>query len=100
MHRPRVVFLSLAAGAAVAAFAACTLNPQPLPPGDDFNGASSLADAGVRSPDSGAFGGGPEVPADAGTANPNSDSDGGDEAGDGGLDEAGDGGLDEAGDAG
>lgn len=79
----------LAAAASVGAFVACTLNPQPLPPRDDFGGESSLADAGARS-EGGAFGTTPENPsADAATGTPNLDSEGG--AGEGG-DDAGDGG--------
>jgi len=86
----------LAALGTVAAFAACTLNPQPLPPRDDLNGESTSNDAGARS-DAGGFGAGPENPgtADAGTATPSADSDGGSEAGDDG----GDGGADDGGDA-
>jgi hypothetical protein len=82
----------LAALATVAAFAACTLNPQPLPPRDDFNGESTSADGGVRS-DSGAFGSSPQVPGpeDAASGTPNADAEGGsDDAGDGGSGDAGD----------
>jgi len=83
----------LAALATVAAFAACTLNPQPLPPRDDFNGESTSADAAAVRSDSGAFGSSPEVPGpeDAGGGTPSADADGAsDDAGDGGSDEAGD----------
>ena len=83
----------LAALSAVAAFAACTLNPQPLPPRDDFGGESTGVDASAKA-DSGSFGTSPEVPGpldDAATNPvPNGDMEAGSEAGDGGLDEAGD----------
>jgi len=91
----------VAALASVAAFAACTLNPQPLPPRDDFSGESTGADAGQRADASG-FGSVPEVPpaADAGTGTPNLDDDGGDggdrtdggDGGDGSTDASDDGG--------
>ena len=83
--RFRHVFI-LASLGAMAAFAACTLNPQPLPPGDDRNQATN-ADASAKS-DSGGFGIDPEAPpnpqdAAPGSADAQSDGDGGD-AGDGG----------------
>ena len=85
----------LAAVAAVAGFAACTLNPQPLPPRDDFSGESSFADGGASS-DSGGFSTSPQVPGpeDAASGTPNLDADGGSDAGD-----AGDDGSSDAGDA-
>jgi len=92
--QPRKLAL-LAALATAGAFAACTLNPQPLPPSD--NEASNFGDdASVARSDGGSFD--PETPpnADAGTVP--TDGDGGDGGGDGGGD-AGDGGGD-AGDGG
>ena len=83
----------LAALATVAAFAACTLNPQPLPPRDDFNGESTSADGGVRSRQRRvrqlAAGSGSGTDAASGT--PDADAEGGaDDAGDGGSGDAGD----------
>jgi hypothetical protein len=80
------------------AFAACTLNPQPLPPGDLAGEATSDYDAGTRA-DAGGFNG-PEANADAATG-PGREG-GADDAGDGGdageSGDAGDGG--DSGDAG
>ena len=70
------------------AFVACTLNPQPLPPGD--NEASSFGDdASTGRSDAGSFGMDPETSptTDAGAPVPMNDGDGGDggsDAGDGG----------------
>ena len=92
MRRMRARHVALlAAATSVAAFVACTLNPQPLPPRDDFGGESSFADAGGRS-DSGTFNTGPQAPsADAAAIDmPSPDSEGG-AGGDGGSD-GGDGG--------
>ncbi|MDB4933946.1 MAG: hypothetical protein JWP87_918 [Labilithrix sp.] len=80
---------ALATLAAVGAFAACTLNPQPLPPGGGDNEAT-FSDAG-KSPDAGSLGENPMPPpnlADAGVgaADGEGGADGGDEAGDGGSD--------------
>jgi hypothetical protein len=58
MRRRHAVLL--AALSTVAAIAACTLNPQPLPPAD-FAGAATDSDASPRS-DGGSFGTGPESP--------------------------------------
>ena len=70
--------LALLAGlTAAGAFAACTLNPQPLPPSDD-NSSFGAADASTRT-DSGSFATNPETPTpsqDAGAPLPN-DGDGG-----------------------
>ena len=81
--------LALLAGlAAAGAFAACTLNPQPLPPSDD-NSSFGAGDASTRT-DSGSFGNDPETPApsqDAGAPLP-TDGDGG-TGGDGGDGDAG-----------
>ena len=75
----------LAAFVATAAIAACTLNPQPLPP-SDFSGRDS-ADASAAK-DSGSFSTDPETPptADAGATNANDEAgtDGGDASDDGG----------------
>lgn len=81
----------LAAVAAVAGFAACTLNPQPLPPRDDFSGESSFADSGASS-DSGSFSTSPKAPPseDAANGTPNLDADAASDAGDGGSDDGGD----------
>ena len=94
-RRPFVIASLVAIGVG-AAVAACTLNPQPLPPmGDE---ATSLGDA---SADSSKFGTGPQNPAeDAGLS---SDSDsaappGAGDSGDGG--DAGDGGISDASDSG
>ena len=99
MRRRHAGLLAALSASAVAAFAACTLNPQPLPPRDEFGGESAFADASTR--DSGSFGSTPEVPgssSDAGTGTQNTDSEGGAPApGDGG--DGGDGGLGDAGDA-
>jgi hypothetical protein len=83
----------LAVLAILAAFAACTLNPQPLPPRDEFSGGTD-SDASAKA-DAGAFGNGPQTPgtSDAGTGTPSADSDGGDGGGDDGGD-GGDGGSD------
>ena len=76
--------LALAAFLAVALAAACTLNPQPLPPGEEPSAAEDGEDGGYFG--SGSSGGGqmPTVPADAGVRV----SDGGDagDAGDAGED--------------
>ena len=83
---------------AAAGFAACTLNPQPLPPDDD-NRASAGGDSGQTRSDAGEFGQDPETPlpppqADAGV---NLDSEGGVPSGDAG--DAGDSGDAAIGDA-
>jgi hypothetical protein len=85
---------ALAVLAAAAAFAACTLNPQPLPPGDGDNEAT-FSDAGRSNVDAGGFTTGPENPAptlaDAGVGA--ADGEGGADAGDdGGSDADADGG--------
>ena len=87
MRRRHALLLAALSAGAVAAIAACTLNPQPLPPRDEFGGESALADASTR--DGGTFGTGPENPgvADAAVGTPSADADA-----DGGADEAGDGG--------
>jgi hypothetical protein len=88
----------LVALAATAAFAACTLNPQPLPPESGFTeGASDSFDAG-RSGDASGFGS--TTPAPAGDAGKLDDGDGGNDGGDGGDDGGGDDAGDDAGDAG
>jgi hypothetical protein len=100
----RAPFL-LAALAVVAAFAACTLNPQPLPPRDEFSSGPDF-DASTKA-DAGGFSNGPQTPGtavDAAGGTPSADSDGGvDDGGDGGVDDGGDGGdggTDAAADAG
>ncbi|MEA2750892.1 MAG: hypothetical protein QOI41_5035 [Myxococcales bacterium] len=91
MRRRHAVLL--AALSTVAAIAACTLNPQPLPPAD-FANAATDSDASPRS-DSGSFGTGPESPGttDAAAGTPSADADGA-------VDDGGDGGLGDGGDAG
>lgn len=83
--------LALLAGlAAAGAFAACTLNPQPLPPSDD-NSSFGAGDASTRT-DSGSFSNDPETPGpiqDGGAPVPNdgeggAGGDGGDAGSDGG----------------
>ena len=79
--------LALLAGlAAAGAFAACTLNPQPLPPSDE-NSSFGGGDASART-DSGSFANDPETPAPSqdASAPPPTDGDGGTggEGGDGG----------------
>jgi hypothetical protein len=74
-----------AALAIAAAIAACTLNPQPLPPGGgDATNAAGGNDSGTRA-DAGSFETDPETPAPLSDAGTNADSDSGDDdAGDGG----------------
>ncbi len=98
MHLRKLVLLATLAAAG--AFAACTLNPQPLPPSDE-NSSFGPGDASTRS-DAGAFNNDPETPPgeDAGSPAPNGEggtdgSDGGDGGGDAG-DGGGDGGSDAA----
>lgn len=94
MHLRKVALL--AAFGVAGAFAACTLNPQPLPPSDE---ASSFGDDASNRSDSGSFTG-PDTPNSDAAATPPPDNEGGTgnvDGGDGGSD-AGDGGSD-AGDA-
>jgi hypothetical protein len=78
--------LLLAAG-----FAACDLNPQPLPPGDERDNGSS-GSGGIQAPTTtpGSSSGGGEGPpndgadAGAGDSGPTPNPDGGEDAGDGG----------------
>lgn len=87
---PKRAALIVVALVGAAGFAACTLNPQPLPPSDGFEEATGGADASTRY-EGGSF----ETPSsDAGTAgDPEGGRDGGDasDAGDAG-DAGGDGG--------
>ena len=90
----------VAALASVSAFVACTLNPQPLPPRDEFSGEPSDSDAGGGlSADGGAFNS-PEAPSsDAAIGAPTSgDADGGDDGGE--RSDGGDGGSTDASDDG
>ena len=85
-HAALLAALAALSAGAVAASAACTLNPQPLPPRDDFAGESAFEDASTAR-EGGSFGGGPDSPgsADAGTITPAADADSGqNDAGDGG----------------
>lgn len=88
------VALVAAALAGAAGFAACTLNPQPLPPGDDNEGqATGDYDAG-RNGDTGTFNPTPEgPPSDAGGSVNDGDAGDTSDAGDAGdTGDAGDGG--------
>ena len=80
--------------ALAAAIAACTLNPQPLPPGD-LAGVGGGSDASTRA-EGGSFDSDPETPPSVSDAGANSDSDS-DTGGDGGdAGDGGDGGITDA----
>lgn len=85
--------LVLASLGALAAVAACTLNPQPLPPGDLDRNAATNADGGRGgSQDAGDFGTDPERPQDAAAPPPDDQEGGAADGGDAG--DAGDASLD------
>jgi len=68
--------LILASLAAAAAFAACTLNPQPLPPNGDATNAAAGGPDAAQTADAGGFGEqDPETPAPLSDAGANADND-------------------------
>jgi hypothetical protein len=87
--------LLLAALATAAAFAACTLNPQPLPPSDNERAQAGDNDASFGGSDSGAVTTTPEVPppqgpvdASVGANDPDAALDGTVDGGEGGIADA------------